>query len=134
MVDFGPEFIVNSITLNGQNLPTVAALPDGRFVVTWDSDEVRARLFNADGTPVGDDFVVNSPPTNEQNPVAALPDGGFVVTWESPDSQGNGIRARLFDASGNAVGSDFVVTPADSAADPKVTALPDGHFVVTWFS
>ena len=139
MVDFGPEFIVNSTTFGGA-LPTVAALSDGRFVVTFGSDEIRARLFNADGTPVGDDFVVNSTTSNSsmsnhQNPVAALPDGGFVVTWESADSQGNhDIRARLFDASGNAVGSDFVVTSSDSATQPTVAALPDGHFAVTWIS
>ena len=122
MVDFGPEFIVNSTTTNDQIQPTVTTLSDGRFVVTWWSAEVgtgwdiRARLFDASGNAVGNDFVVNPITADDQtySTVAALPDGGFVVTWESRDNQGNDIRARLFDASGNAVGSDFVVTSADS--------------------
>ena len=74
----------------------VAALPDGNFVVTWYSQDggdgsgtlIRARLFNADGMPVGNDFVVNSTTAGDQTDVAvaALPDGHFVVTW--------GIAAR----------------------------------------
>ena len=31
----GPDFIVNTTTLNSQSEPSIAALSDGRFVITW---------------------------------------------------------------------------------------------------
>ena len=145
----GDDFVVNSTTANDQIEPTVTALPDGHFVVTWWSSDggdgsgtlIRARLFNADGTPVGDDFVVNSTTLNGQfqPAVTALPDGHFVVTWwsrDDGDGSGSLVRARLFNADGTAVGDDFVVnsTAANDQFEPAVTALPDGHFVVTWWS
>jgi hypothetical protein len=34
----GTEFRVNSETLNFQGFPSIDGTPDGRFVVTWDSD------------------------------------------------------------------------------------------------
>ncbi|WP_439370836.1 beta strand repeat-containing protein [Bradyrhizobium sp. DASA03120] len=145
----GDDFIVNSTTFNSQVEPTVTALPDGHFVVTWRSEDggdgsgtlIRARLFNADGTAVDDDFIVNSTTFGSQSgpTVTALPDGHFVVTWQSNDG-GDGsdslIRARLFNADGTAVDNDFVVNSTTFLAQfaPTVTALPDGHFVVTWYS
>jgi len=149
MDTIGPEFLVNTTTANVQFFPAVVMLPDGRFVVTWQSEDggdgsstlIRARLFNADGTAVGNDFIVNTTTSGAQsNPkVTALPDGHFVITWYSFDGgDGSGalIRARLFNADGTAVGSDFVVntTTANNQTSPTVTALPDGHFVVTWHS
>src|SRR5689334_22177287 len=72
----GPEFTVNSTTVNGQDAATVTALTDGRFVVTWHSADngdggsggnltIRARVFESDGTPASyngssQDFVVNN--------------------------------------------------------------------------
>ena len=88
------------------------------------------RLANA----VGSDFVVNSTTANDQMrpTVTGLPDGHFVVTWQSSDNSEQtdwDIRARLFDANGNALGSDFVVTSTIAGAqhEPTVTALADGH-------
>jgi Ca2+-binding RTX toxin-like protein len=141
--------IVNSTPLGAQFANTSAAgLPDGRFIVTWDSGDggdgdgtlIRARLFNASGAPTGNDFVVDSTSRGNQfHPaVAALPNH-FVVTWQSDDGgDGDGtlIRARLFDASGAPAGNDFVVntTAAGNQYFPSVAALPSGDFVVTWRS
>ena len=102
----GNDFIVNSTATNDQIRADVTALADGRFVVTWQSDDggdgdgigVRARIFNADGSPAGDDFIVNTTETNSQfDPfVRALSDGRFVITWTSDDPEegsGNSVRA-----------------------------------------
>ena len=62
----GAEFQVNTTSADDQYSPSVAAAPDGRFVVVFEFDtvggdiEIRARQFLASGTAVGDDFVVNS--------------------------------------------------------------------------
>ncbi|MCC2653691.1 MAG: hypothetical protein K0Q60_3857, partial [Microvirga sp.] len=51
--------------------PEVAALANGRFVVTWVEEtgngyEVRAKILNADGTVHREQFTVNSIPTRDQ--------------------------------------------------------------------
>ena len=146
----GVDFIVNSTTANQQLSPAVTALPDGHFVIAWHSLDggdgsgygIRARLFNADGSPVSNDFIVNSTTFADQfaPSVTGLPDGHFVVAWQSNndsgDGSGTGIRARMFNADGSAVGTDFIVnsTTTNNQVNPIVTALPDGHFVVTWHS
>ena len=149
----GQDFVVNTTTANGQSNPSITALADGRFLVTWESDDasgsdtsgscIRARLYNADGSAAGSDFVVNSTTAGSQYipSATALADGRFLVTWKSndhsgSDTSGSCIRARLYNADGSAAGDDFVVnsTTAGNQFAPSVTALPDGRFVVTWNS
>ena len=145
----GDDFIVNTTTTSDQLFPTVTALADGGFVVTWESTDpgdgsgecIRARVFDADGDPAGDDFIVNTTTTDDQVDVSvtALVDGGYVVTWQSIDAgdgSGTCIRGRVFDADGNPTGDDFIVnsTVTNDQTRPEVTALADGRFVVTWQS
>jgi Ca2+-binding RTX toxin-like protein len=145
----GDDFIVNSTTMGGQDDPSVTALADGRFVVTWASTDggdgsgtcVRARVFNGGGSAVGHDFIVNSTTTNNQYApsVTALADGRFVATWTSEDTgdgSGDCIRARVLNGDGTAAGNDFLVntTITNNQSNPSVTALADGRFVMTWRS
>jgi len=147
----GGEFLVNTTTVSNQTNPATAALADGRFVVTWhdysqsggdtSSYAVRAQIFEADGTMVDGEFLVNTTTAVSQvNPaVAALADGGFVITWSDysltgADTSSGAIRAQLYDADGSARGDEFLVntTTADSQSSSAVAALSDGRFVVTW--
>ncbi len=143
------DFVSNTTTAGQQYAPTVTALTDGRFLLTWDhygeedgpGDEIHARLFNADGTPVGADFVANSTLTGIQSAasVSALSGGRFVMTWMSDDT-GDGslgtVRARIFNAGGTASGADFIVntTTAEDQTSPAVAVLADGRMVFTWQS
>ncbi len=143
------EFLVNSEFDNAQLSPEVTALADGRFVVSWETTDsiqdgdgyaIKARLFNADGTPVADEFLVNSEFTDRQQTVdiTALSDGRFVATWETWDSTQDGdgyaIKARLFNADGTPVAGEFLVNSEFTANQraANVTALSDGRFIVTW--
>jgi Ca2+-binding RTX toxin-like protein len=106
----GKDFLVDTTAASSQAAPAVAALADGRFVVTWLSQDagdgngtcIRARLYNADGSAAGNDFVVNTTAASDQyNPtIVALADGRFIVSWESGDT-GDGssgcVRAQIFD-------------------------------------
>ena len=97
IVKAGSEFLVNTFTTKIQSSPTVTALSDGGFVITWQSlnqvssewsyYDIYAQLYAADGSKVGSEFRVNTYTTDFQiNPsVAALSDGGFVITWMSSD-------------------------------------------------
>jgi Ca2+-binding RTX toxin-like protein len=154
----GNEFTVKSDVsyLPFDSLPTITALRDGKFFAHWASDEpvttgsqidnfdIRGRLFNANGTPAGSDFVLNSTTGEKQvDPQTAfLPNGTLVVTYTSDDVATGpsifttDIRARLFNESGVALGYDFVVntTTQSYQSAPTITTLKGGGFVVAWQS
>lgn len=109
----GGEFQINQFVVNNQRTPAVAALSTGGFVVSWVSElqrgqstvDIYARLFNASGAAVGNEFPVNTTLTNVcANPsLAATPEGGFAVAWSQRDV-----------VSGNTSSSQFNVTQAGS--------------------
>src|SRR5687768_16836121 len=134
----GQDFIVNTTTAQGQYSPAITALTDGRFVVTWESYEgpilsqghIRGRLYDANGTPAGNDFRIDATDDGDQQgaAVTALADGRFVVTWRSEDTdEGDGscILARLFDSGGTSTDGDFIVntTAMGNQSTPAVTTL-----------
>lgn len=106
------ELVYNSTTSGDQFQPAVRALPDGRFFVSWlsdDTNDIRGRLFSIDGSPIGDDFLVNATVGNIESDAAvtALRDGRYVVAWTTFDGADYDIAARLFEADGTPVGNDF---------------------------
>ncbi len=122
------EFKVNTTTTNSQNESSVAALADGRFVVSWtdlststgdtSSSAIRARIFNADGTQSVQEFVVNTTTASSQtqSSITALADGRFVVSWtdnsvSGGDTSSAAIRARIFNADGSQSVPEFWSTP-----------------------
>ena len=130
----GSDFLVSTTNWGDQYNPQITALADGGFAVTWASrdlfgnDEIRGRVFAADGTPVnGSDFLVSTANHYDQeyNPqITALADGGFAVTWWDAIT----LRGRVFAADGTPVdGSDFL-----APWSAQITALADGGFAVTW--
>ncbi|MEM9216539.1 MAG: FG-GAP-like repeat-containing protein, partial [Cyanobacteria bacterium P01_F01_bin.150] len=146
-VPSGTEFQVNTETTNSQRDSSVTALGDGGFLVTWESveqdgsgDGIYGQRFNADGSPVGGEFQINSSTNNNQsNPaVAGLSDGSFIVTWESRSTSSTSgvIRGQLYGADGTLLKDEFRInshTPNAQIA-PSVTALENGGFVVVWQS
>lgn len=119
----GSEVQVNQFTDNNQRTPTIAALADGKLVVGWVSEQQRwtdanngvpsvdvyARVFDATGTPMGDEFLVNVSSNVCANPdLAAAADGGFMASWMEKDlavrNNGWDIYARRF--TGASVGGD----------------------------
>ena len=139
-------FIVNSTTIDDQNDASVAALSNGRYVVAFTdysgaNADVRVRLFEADGTAVGNDFVVDialqSRPDTEPD-VAVLTSGQFVVTWTQeieilgiPDTN---INFAIYNADGSPtnITNGTVNVATSSAASSSVAALAGGGFVVAW--
>jgi Ca2+-binding RTX toxin-like protein len=139
------ETAVNQFTGESQYQPSVAALSDGGYVVTWASETqdgsglgIYARRYDATGAAEGE-MQVNSSTTNaqQQPSVTGLSDGSFVIAWTSDlqDGSGTGIYSKRYDASGTAAGEVQVNTwTALDQSDPSVTALLDGGFVISWAS
>ena len=151
----GGEFQVHTYNLSSnanQTNPSVTALKNGDFVVTWQGNYqdggtgdsytgVFGQRFGADGTAKGDEFQVNTYTyQSQQEPsIAALDGGGFVVTWESNHqdySSTFGIYGKLYDAEGEAEGYEFQVNTYEQGNEenPSVTDLDGGGCVVTWYS
>ncbi|MCP4394282.1 MAG: hypothetical protein GY804_08490, partial [Alphaproteobacteria bacterium] len=143
----GSELRANTYTINEQWNPSAAPLSDGGFVITWHSETqdgdlggVYFQRFNATGVKIGGELKANTFITGVQDSPAAtgLAGGGFVITWNSQNQDGSllGIYAQLYNASGTAVGSEFLVNTETTGyqANPRTTALTGGGFVITWHS
>ncbi len=142
----GAEFQINQYTQSDQNNAQLVGLSNGGFAVVWQSDnqngedfDIYARVYEENGTPVGDEFHVNIYDTsgNQLAPeIAALPDGGFTVIWSTYDRKNYDIAGQRFDSSGNHIDQEFVVGTArvKSEDSQKISVLEDGSFVVVWHS
>ena len=139
----GPEFLVNNQAANVQSTADVAAFDDGSFVVTWVSNDpaqdgssaaVKARLFDAGGTPMGPEFLVNTQTVSRQDDphVTVLDNGDFVVSWN--DWSGFDMKAQIFNADATKDGGEFRLNTSLSANQEygDIVALSGGGFVASW--
>ncbi|WP_457091662.1 calcium-binding protein, partial [Microvirga sp. P5_D2] len=136
--------------------PSVTLLNNGNFVVAWQDESgldgdtlvgVRGQVFTSAGNKVGGDFHINSRLAGAQAEVsiAALANGGFAVSYTdfasveagaTGDGDGAGIRTRVFNDLGHALGTgeDPIangVTPG-SQSKPVTIALKDGRYAVLY--
>ncbi len=113
----------------------------GNFVVVWRaaepytglSDGIFGRRVDAAGSPLGEEFRVNTYTTPHPHDavVAADRKGNFVVVWNA-----GGIFGQRFAADGSRIGGEFQVNSYTTGAQssPSVTAGNVGDFVVVWQS
>jgi Ca2+-binding RTX toxin-like protein len=120
----------------------VTKLTSGGFIFGWSDgtaslgDTSVARIFDANGQPVGDAFQVNTVTAGSQSSSTsgAFADGGFVAIWKSALNGREDIKGQVFAANGTKVGTEFLVNVPDNTYNqyPDVAVLADGTFVVTW--
>jgi Ca2+-binding RTX toxin-like protein len=143
----GVETGVNTAVFSDEEVPAIAALADGGWVVSWSSDiqdgsynDVYQQRYNSHGDAVGDETRVNSYTTTDQvsSAVTALADGGWLVSWmsDSQDGDNYGVYQQRYDSAGGAVGAETRVNTYTAHAQyyPTVTALADGGWLVCWIS
>lgn len=146
----GSEFLINSTTANSQTKPDVAVDQDGNFVVVWESwyqdgsqKGVFAQRLDAAGTPLGDEFQVNTTTVNSQGrpAVDCFANGSFVIIWESWKQDiltetGYGLFGRVFDKTGSALTDEFQVNTYtnDYQWFGDVAALNETSFAAAWCS
>lgn len=143
----GAEFRVNTTTAGSQAFASVAASSSGAFVVTWLDDTqdgsgqgVYAQRYQADGTPAGGEFRVNTTTAGDQSGARVSMDaaGNFVVAWQSQgeDGSGQGVYARRYAADGTPLAAAFLVntTTAGDQTGANVVVDPTGNFTIAWES
>lgn len=126
----GAEIAVSAPSQASLEHEQVTRLANGGFVVTWENG---AQVFAQDGAEVGAAALAGK--TLDSASITALSDGGFVVTWQEYNSQTHNttIKAQVFAADGTATSTEMMVnTSTYGPFNPKITALSNGGFVVTW--
>jgi Ca2+-binding RTX toxin-like protein len=130
----GGQTLINTTTRYDQNYSAITALADGGYLVTWwgngagDSSGIFTQRYNAAGSKVGSETLINTLKSDDQNfpAITALADGGYVVTWTSHDGYDDGIFAQRFDAGGNAlIASTHAAGGLDSVYAFFSYTLPD---------
>jgi hypothetical protein len=139
LVSIGPrsyevhEIRVNDHTSKKQDYPSLAVLTNNNFIVGWRSwhqkslTDCYGKLFSADGTALGNEFLLH--PHNFRGweygaALAAQPDGGFVVAW---GASSNETRMQRFDGAMKPIGKDWSPMPESW---PALSSAPNGDFVV----
>ncbi len=141
----GPTIPVNTTIPNYQNNPTIAASPNGDFMIAWqgsgqDGYGVYARSFDASGAPLSDEITVNTTPVGGLvgPAIADDGDGGFTIAWQGSGQGGSrsDIDARRFDAAGSPLGDQITVntTTTGEQRSPAIAADGSGGFTVAWES
>jgi Ca2+-binding RTX toxin-like protein len=146
-VAVGTETRINTTTANDQFAPSIAALAGGGYIICWQSSGqdgsgagIYAQRYDAAGSAVGTETRINTYTSGDQTApcVAALHDGGYIVTWQSnlQDGSSTGIYVQRYDSAGATVGGEILVntTTADAQANPAITVLANGGYVITWQS
>ncbi|MEQ9696028.1 calcium-binding protein, partial [Shimia sp. SDUM112013] len=141
----GSEFQVNTRFTGNQTSPEIVGLASGGFVVVYDSFGIDGSLtgvagqqFAANGSAVGDEFVINTTVSSAQSipSITELGNGNIAVTWVGFGADGNnyGIQGQVISASGGLIGDEFVANTFTLGSQywPDVAALADGGFVVVW--
>lgn len=138
------EFRVDTAGSNSATRPAVASAPDGRFVVTWQSDvesdpnasgyDVYAREFSLDGTEPGDPILVNASSTAgiEWTPSVAADNTGYTVSWTSVSASGSSVHAAHHPWGGD--GTAFFSSGGGTLASDqaRVAMATDGEFAIVW--
>ena len=140
------EFRVNQTTAGSQSTSgdrTIAAAPDGRFIEVWTNttlnnvSTIKARLYNADGTALSNEFQISTAGSANGLPsIAVDPLGTGVIVWLGVNGQAqNAIEGQLFDLNkGSLQGSNFQInqTAANGVSYPSVGLDAVGNFAVAW--
>jgi len=137
----GTEFQVSAYTSGNHLGSSVAMNPTGGFVVTWllefPDEGIWARRFDSAGSPIGDEFKVNTHTAGAQwHPSLAVgTSGDFVVAWgRNPMPGGYEVFAQRFFSNGSADGTEFQVNTFTSTNQMNQAVAMRSDFVVVWES
>jgi len=133
----GGDILANQSVSSVQDDASITALAGGGFVASWSvaqssSFHAMARVFAADGTPLGAEFQVSSGASIAVSAVAALANGGFAVLYTETASNPDTLYARAYTAAGTPVGAAVAVATSTSFDGIHLTGRAEGGFAIIW--
>ena len=126
----GGEKLV-STSSEQEDVPAVAAAPDGSLVVAWESttgDDAVFQRLEADGDKLGGEVAAPESESGGYPDVAVAADGTFVVVWSTLA----GVSARRFAANGTPLTGDVEVGDGDANSQPSVSIDSAGRVFIAW--
>jgi hypothetical protein len=131
-----PEVVVNpSNSSPSGTTSNVATDFAGNFAVVWKENTIKARWFQADGTPVTGDVPVTDGLLDGDIHVAGDAAGNVIVTWTEMRGLAEDVRGRRIGASA-APGPIFRVSSHDRQYNMggALSMNADGRAIVAWDS
>ena len=127
---------INTWTASHQQLPKIASLSNGNFVVVWQSYlqnynswNIYGQIFYNNGAKKGNEFPITNTTLNATNPnVAASSNSKFMVIWQQSNSN---IFGQIFINDGTKLNDQFQINMNNSYS-PSITVLKNDNFVVIW--
>lgn len=140
----GEEFQVNTSWQGFQHMPDITFTDDGGFIAVWahvwTSWDIMGQRFDADGNPVGGEFLINQERDRDfsQEPeVTLLSNGNIAVTWGEYSSETHtDVFMRVLDDQGNPLADEVMVNTYtfNTQQAPEIIGLSNGTFVTVWHS
>lgn len=144
----GGETLANNATSgNQQNAAVAYEHLTNTFAVTWSSDTgdsngwgVYVRRFNANGTAIANQTLVNTTTSNDQrySDIAGDDFGNYYIVWQSDDQDGSGWGAygRYLSSTGSFVGGETRLNTitSDDQTRPTVEFDGQGNWLTAWVS
>jgi hypothetical protein len=135
----GSVITLGGMNGNWDNMPQVAALSDGGYVVAWYNVspqgvyESMLQRYDSANAPVGSTISLAA----GYNPlVTAMNDGGYIVAWQGEAANGyDEVFVQRYDSANATVGSlqQLHGTAGDlHDFNVSVARMNDGGYVVTW--
>lgn len=142
----GPVFKVVSDSTGYQSDSSVDMAADGDFAVCWQDSSatdgsgegVMARLFHADGTPKGPQFVISTVTAgNQRDPHVAVDYiGNPTFIWQDQSTGDWDVKMRRFDRDGNPLSGEILVHAPSTANQTwaKVAMSHNGQrLMAAWY-
>ena len=143
----GPETRVNTTTSGQQKLPSIGIDGANNFTIVWsgrgsgDSSGIFLQRYNASGTPVGGEELVNTTTLYDQEDasISMPPSGAAVITWTSLYQEGvgggqRGVYAQEYSAAGAKVGGEILIN-STTYLDQKFSSVAvrgESAYSVVW--
>ncbi|MBI9038752.1 MAG: T9SS type A sorting domain-containing protein [Bacteroidales bacterium] len=143
----GDNFKINDDVGNStQYWPTSSCNKSGNLIVSWvdkrynDNYDIYAQRFLADGTPIGNNFKVNTDIGDSYQfrpDIAIKENGDFIITWGDERNGDWDVYAQRYLSDGSPLGDNFKIsddTTNTSQRNPSISTDLMGNFIVSWES
>jgi cysteine-rich repeat protein len=136
------ETVFNTTVGEGQSNGRLAFFSTGALLVAFEDDSstppdvgssaVRARHYDASGSPTGPDFVVHEQTAGDQEHAEIAAAEQALIVWDDPGADLD-VRGRVFTQNGSAVEPDFPLAES-TAGDQRYPAVASSTvgFFAAW--